>query len=60
MENNLTEDTFLDAIKSLDGPAKIPILFYGGFLGLPLELFPDIPDGGIFGSFRHVKTKMLR
>ena len=49
----------LEAIKSLDKPAPVPTLFYGGYLGLPLEWFPNVPDGGVFGSFRHIKTKKL-
>ena len=59
MEVTLTKEMFFAAIKSLDEPAKIPTLFYGGYYGLPLALFPDIPDGGKLGSFYHVKTKRL-
>ena len=59
MKSDLTEEMFCTAVQTLDDPAEIPVLYYGGFLGLPLELFPAIPDGEVFGSFRHVKAKEL-
>lgn len=39
----------------------IPILYYGGYQGLPLGLFPKgIPNDEVFGSFRHVKVKKIK